>query len=74
MSGFEEVLNMSTCGREMKAYNECITKATSQKGENACKGYYKNYQFCLARCETERRDQSTQWEAFKEKWGHYPNE
>jgi len=71
---YEYILNANMCGKELNEYNQCIQKASSKKSVKVCRDLFKTYQFCLASVESDRRDQSKLWDAYKEKWGSYPNE
>jgi hypothetical protein len=71
---YEVILDQSICGKQLKKYQECVDQAKNAKSKEKCGKKYKKYQFCLANAESDRLNQQKFWEAFKEKWGHYPNE
>jgi hypothetical protein len=72
--GIDKILDLAMCNTELKDYQKCFEQAKNKKETEKCKKNFKNYQFCLAKSESERLSQEKYWENFKEKWGHYPND
>jgi hypothetical protein len=67
-------LNLIECGRLYNQARDCFSKASKKVEKEECMKIHKKYQYCLAQAEIERLNQGKDWQDFKEKWGHYPNE
>lgn len=67
-------VDLAECGKLYRESIECYNKTDNKKKQIECLKIYKNYQFCLAKAESEKLEQQKHWETFKEKWGHYPGQ